>query len=160
MHSWLDVPTRQSIPETCTLLLLYPAAAALQSSSSPAMAAMEVLPSGKVVAAPSERAKGPNDNGPFTKLLDSIPSLFPKVKKDPFGECRVHKFCHRTVWVWRRVMHSRAAVPWTTAHCGDRGSVRGTSDTEGGWIIGQPASWHAGVGPRLLLSDELPQGCQ
>lgn len=52
------------------------------------MAAVEVLPSGKVVAAPSERAKGPNDNGPFTKLLDSLPSVFPKVKEDPFGECK------------------------------------------------------------------------
>jgi hypothetical protein len=51
------------------------------------MAAVEVLPSGKVVAAPSERAKGPNDSGPFTKLLDSLPSVFPKVKEDPFGEC-------------------------------------------------------------------------
>lgn len=36
-----------------------------------------------VIAA--ETAAGPGDKGLFTKLLDSIPSIYPKVNEDPFG---------------------------------------------------------------------------
>jgi hypothetical protein len=35
----------------------------------------------------SQTAAGSGDKGFFTKLLDSIPSAFPKVNEDPFGEC-------------------------------------------------------------------------
>lgn len=67
-------------------------AALLLATSSPAFAAQPaVAPMDPVATIASETAAGSGDKGFFTKLLDSIPSAFPKVNEDPFGADRAQE---------------------------------------------------------------------
>lgn len=59
-----------------------------QATSSPALAATQpsLTPGNPGAGVASETAAGASDKGFFTKLLDALPSAFPKVDEDPFGE--------------------------------------------------------------------------